>query len=226
MAISDWPEHERPRERLLKLGPEALSDAELLAIFLRVGIRGKSAVDLARELLARFDNNLPRLAEATLKEIAAVPGMGPAKAVQLKATLEMARRALSAQMNHRDLLSSPAAVRDWLTLKLAGLGYEVFGALWLDSKNRLIAWEELFRGTLAQTSVYPREVVKRALAHNAAAVLLCHNHPSGVAEPSAADELLTQNLKQALALVDVRVLDHFIVAGNARPLSFAERGLL
>lgn len=226
MAISDWPEHERPRERLLKLGPEALSDAELLAIFLRVGIKGKSAVDLARELLVRFDNNLPRLAEATLKEIAAVPGMGPAKAVQLKAALEMARRALGAQMNHGDLLSSPAAVRDWLTLKLAGLGYEVFGALWLDSKNRLIAWEELFRGTLAQTSVFPREVVKRALAHNAAAVLLCHNHPSGVAEPSQADELLTRNLQQALALVDVRVLDHFIVAGNARPLSFAERGLL
>lgn len=226
MAISDWPEHERPRERLLKLGPEALSDAELLAIFLRVGIKGKSAVDLARELLAHFDNNLPRLAEATLKEIAAVPGMGPAKAVQLKASLELARRALSSEMQGKDLLSSPTVVRDWLKLKLGGLGYEVFGALWLDSKNRLIAWEELFKGTLAQTSVYPREVVKRALAHNAAAVLLCHNHPSGVAEPSQADELLTQNLKQALALVDVRVLDHFIVAGSAKPLSFAERGLL
>lgn len=226
MAITDWPEHERPRERLLKLGPEALSDAELLAIFLRVGVKGKSAVDLARELLARFDGNLPRLAEATLKEIAAVPGMGPAKAVQLKASLELARRALSAGMDKRDLMSSPTAVRDWLKLKLGGLGYEVFGALWLGSKNRLIAWEELFKGTLSQTSVYPREVVKRALAHNAAAVLLCHNHPSGVAEPSQADELLTQNLKQALALVDVRVLDHFIVAGSARPLSFAERGLL
>ena len=226
MAITDWPEHERPRERLLKLGPEALSDAELLAIFLRVGIKGKSAVDLARELLTHFGNNLPRLAEATLKEIAAVPGMGPAKAVQLKASLELARRALSAEMNGRDLMSSPTVVRDWLKLKLGGLGYEVFGALWLDSKNRLIAWEELFKGTLSQTSVYPREVVKRALAHNAAAVLLCHNHPSGVAEPSQADELLTQNLKQALALVDVRVLDHFIVAGSAKPLSFAERGLL
>jgi DNA repair protein RadC len=226
MAITDWPEHERPRERLLKLGPEALSDAELLAIFLRVGVRGKSAVDLARELLQHFGNDLTRLAEATLKDIATIPGMGPAKAVQLKASLEMARRALATQMNNRDLLASPAAVRDWLTLKLAGLGYEVFGALWLDSKNRLIAWEELFRGTLAQTSVYPREVVKRALAHNAAAVLLCHNHPSGVAEPSQADELLTQNLKQALALVDVRVLDHFIVAGTTKPLSFAERGLL
>lgn len=226
MAITDWPEHERPRERLLKLGPEALSDAELLAIFLRVGIKGKSAVDLARDLLQHFGNNLTRLAEASLKEIAAVPGMGPAKAVQLKASLEMARRALATQMTAKDLLSSPAAVRDWLTLKLAGLGYEVFGALWLDSKNRLIVWEELFRGTLSQTSVFPREVVKRALSHNAAAVLLCHNHPSGVAEPSQADELLTQSLKQALALVDVRVLDHFIVAGTARPLSFAEHGLL
>jgi DNA repair protein RadC len=226
MAITDWPEHERPRERLLRLGAEALSDAELLAIFLRVGVKGKSAVDLARDLLQHFGNDLTRLGEATLKEIATIPGMGPAKAVQLKAALEMARRALATQMSNKNLLSSPAAVREWLTLKLAGLGYEVFGALWLDSKNRLIAWEELFRGTLSQTSVFPREVVKQALAHNAAAVLLCHNHPSGVAEPSQADELLTQNLKQALALVDVRVLDHFIVAGTARPLSFAERGLL
>lgn len=226
MAITDWPEHERPRERLLQHGPAALTDAELLAIFLRVGVRGKSAVDLARELLNHFGNNLTALAEAELQAISAVPGMGPAKAVQLKAVLELARRALSTQMQERDLLASPAAVRDWLRLKLAGLGYEVFGALWLDSKNRLIAWEELFRGTLAQTSVYPREVVKRALAHNAAAVLLCHNHPSGVAEPSQADELLTQSLQQALALVDVRVLDHFIVAGTATPLSFAERGLL
>lgn len=226
MAISDWPEHERPRERLLRHGAEALSDAELMAIFLRVGVRGKSAVDLAHELLARFDHNLPRLAEASLKEISAVPGMGPAKAVQLKAAIELARRAIGSQFRERDLLSAPAAVRDWLKLKLSGLGYEVFGALWLDSQNRLIAWEELFRGTLAQTSVYPREVVKQALAHNAAAVLLCHNHPSGLAEPSQADQLLTQKLKEALALVDVRVLDHFIVAGNQTPLSFAERGLL
>lgn len=226
MAISDWPEHERPRERLLKLGPEALSDAELLAIFLRVGIKGKSAVELARELLAHFGNDLHRLAAAEIGQIAAVAGMGPAKAVQLKAALELARRALATRMADKDLLSSPAAVREWLTLTLAGLGHEVFGALWLDAKNRLIAWEELFRGTLTQTSVFPREVVKRALAQNAAAVLLCHNHPSGVAEPSHADELLTQSLKQALALVDVRVLDHFIVAGTGTPLSFAERGLL
>ena len=226
MAITDWPEHERPRERLLQHGPAALSDAELLAIFLRVGVRGKSAVDLARELLAHFGNNLTHLAEADLKSIATVPGMGPAKAVQLKAVLELARRALAAPMMERDVLASPAAVRDWLKLKLGGLGYEVFGVLWLDSKIRLIAWEELFRGTLSQASVYPREVVKRALAHNAAAALLCHNHPSGVAEPSQADELLTRNLKDALALVDVRVLDHFIVAGTATPLSFAERGLL
>lgn len=226
MAISDWPEHERPRERLLQHGPAALSDAELMAIFLRVGVRGKSAVELARELLARFDNDLNRLAAADIKEISAVPGMGPAKAVQLQAAIELARRALGTQLRERDLLASPAAVRDWLRLKLAGLGHEVFGVLWLDSQNRLIAWEELFRGTLGQASVYPREVVKRALAHNAAAALLCHNHPSGVAEPSAADELLTRELKQALALVDVRVLDHFIVAGQQPPLSFAERGLL
>lgn len=226
MAITDWPEHERPRERLLQHGAEALTDAELLAIFLRVGVRGKSAVDLARDLLQHFGNDLTRLGNASLKELSAVPGMGPAKAVQLKAVLELARRALASQMTARDVLSSPAAVRDWLRLKLAGLGYEVFGALWLDAQNRLIAWEELFRGTLNQTSVYPREVVKRALAHNAASVLLCHNHPSGVAEPSAADESLTRHLKEALGLVDVRVLDHFIVAGTAQPLSFAERGLL
>lgn len=226
MAITDWPEHERPRERLLQHGAAALTDAELLAIFLRVGVRGKSAVDLARDLLAHFDNDLTRLGSAEIKNIAAVSGMGPAKAVQLKAALELSRRALAADFKERDLLASPAAVRDWLRLKLAGLDHEIFGALWLDAKNRLITWEELFRGTLTQASVYPREVVKRALAHNAAAVLLCHNHPSGVAEPSSADEMLTQTLKAALALVEVRVLDHFIVAGTAPPLSFAERGLL
>ena len=226
MAITDWPLHDRPRERLQQQGAAALSDAELLAIFLRVGVRGKSAVDLARDLLAHFDGQLGRLASASIKDMSKVSGIGLAKATQLQATLELARRALSEQMNERDVLASPQAVRDWLRLKLSKLNYEVFGVLWLDSKNRLIAWEELFRGTLSQTSVYPREVVKQALAHNAAAVLLCHNHPSGVAEPSHADELLTQNLKQALALVDVRVLDHFIVAGNAPPLSFAERGLL
>jgi DNA repair protein RadC len=226
MAITDWPEGERPRERLLALGAQALSDAELLAIFLRVGIRGKSAVDLARELLGHFDGSLARLADAPPTDLAKLPGLGPAKATQLAATLELARRALAEDMKRRDLLGSPGAVRDWLRLKLGGLSHEVFGALWLDAQNRLIAWEELSRGTLTQTSVYPREVVKRALATNAAAAILAHNHPSGFAEPSAADELLTRNLKEALALVDVRVLDHFIVAGQSQPLSFAERGLV
>jgi len=226
MAISDWPEAERPRERLLKLGAEALSDAELLAIFLRVGVRGKTAVDLARELLARFDGSVGRLADASPQALAQLPGLGPAKAAQLAATLELARRALAEEMKSADLLSSPAAVRDWLRLKLGGLPHEAFAALWLDARNRLIGHEELFRGTLTQTSVYPREIVKRALAHNAGAVIFAHNHPSGLAEPSAADEALTRNLKEALALVDVRLLDHFIVVGQAPPFSFAERGLL
>jgi DNA repair protein RadC len=226
MAITDWPAAERPRERLLEHGPAALSDAELLAIFLRVGAAGKSAVDLARELLGRFDGSLARLANATPQEIARSPGMGPAKSAQLAAILELARRALAEEVRSRDLLSSPAAVRDWLRLQLAALPHEVFCALWLDNRNRLIAFEELFRGTLTQTSVYPREIVKQALAHNAAAAVFAHNHPSGVAEPSRADELLTQSLKEALALVDVKVLDHFVVAGTAPPLSFAERGLL
>lgn len=225
MSITDWPEDERPRERLLTRGAAVLSDAELLAIFLRVGVRGKSAVDLARELLKRF-GSLNRLFSASLDELSAVPGMGPAKYTQLQAVLEMSRRALSEAMKQGDALSTPAAVRDYLRLQLAGLPYEVFYALWLDAQNRLIAAEELFHGTLTQTSVYPREVVKKALAHNAAAVVLAHNHPSGVAEPSSADEFLTRELKQALALVDVRVLDHFIVAGSSQALSFAERGLL
>lgn len=225
MAITDWPKGERPRERLLKLGPQALSNAELLAIFLRVGIRGQSAVDLARGLLDRF-GSLTNLFAAGRREFVAIPGMGDAKYAQLQAVLEMARRALSEAMQARDALSAPAAVRDWLRLRLAGLPHEVFGALWLDAQNRLIAYDELFHGTLTQTSVYPREVVKRALLHNAAAVILAHNHPSGLAEPSRADEWLTHALKEALALVDVKLLDHFIVAGGAPPLSFAERGLL
>lgn len=226
MAITDWPAGERPRERLLKHGPQALSDAELLAIYLRVGVRGKSAVDLARDLLARFDGQLARLAEAPLAALATVSGIGTAKAAQLKASFELARRALAQEMASRDAFSSPAAVRQWLQLQLAGRPHEVFMALWLDAQNRLIEAQELFVGTLTQTSVYPREVVKAALAHNAAAVILAHNHPSGVAEPSRADEMLTRALKDALGLVDVKVLDHFVVAGTARPLSFAERGLL
>ncbi len=225
MAITDWPEDERPRERLLAQGPGVLSDAELLAIFLRVGVKGKSAVDLARDLIGGF-GGLNRLFAATQSEFSKVHGMGPAKYAQLQAVLEMARRTLGEEIRQGTLFSSPGAVRDYLRLHLAGLPYEVFFAIWLDAQNRLIAAEELFRGTLTQTSVYPREVVKTALSRNAAAVVLAHNHPSGLAEPSRADELLTRELKQALALIDVRVLDHFIVAGQSQPLSFAERGLL
>ena len=225
MAITDWPPDERPRERLLKHGARALSDAELLAIFLRVGSRGQSAVDLARVLLAHF-GTLTQLFNAGPAEYAKIPGMGSAKYAQLQAVLEMARRALKEELLLRDLFAAPAAVRDWLRLNLAHLPHESFVALWLDAQNRLIAYDELFRGTLTQTSVYPREVVKAALSNNAAAVILAHNHPSGAAEPSRADEALTTALKRALNLVDVKVLDHFIVAGNAPPLSFAERGLL
>ena len=225
MAITDWPENERPRERLLAQGAAALTDAELLAIFLRVGMKGKSAVDLARELIQHF-GSLNRLFSATRDDFSAISGMGPAKYAQLQAVLEMSRRALAEEMKRSNAFSTPAAVRDYLRLHLAGLAHEVFLALWLDAQNCLIAAEELFHGTLTQTSVYPREVVKKALWHNAAAVVLAHNHPSGATEPSAADRTLTQELKQALALVDVRVLDHFIVAGQNQPLSFAERGLL
>jgi DNA repair protein RadC len=226
MSITDWPEGERPRERLLALGPEALSDAELLAIYLRVGVRGKSAVDLGRELLQRFDGQLNRLVDATHEELASVSGIGMAKAAQLKASFELARRALGQEMSRRDTFASPGQVRDWLRLKLATRQNEVFMALWLDAQNQLLKAEELFCGTLTQTSVYPREVVKSALSHNAAAVILAHNHPSGIAEPSQADQTLTLTLKSALAMVDVKVLDHFIVAGNTTPISFAERGLL
>ncbi|MBI5901831.1 MAG: DNA repair protein RadC [Rhodocyclales bacterium] len=226
MAIRDWPEAERPRERLARQGATALSDAELLAIFLRVGLPGKSAVDLARELLDSFGGDLASLAHASVKQLARLRGIGPAKAAQLAAALELARRALAVPLKARDALASPEAVRDWLRLALGQTPHEVFLALWLDAQNRLIASEELFSGTLTQTSVYPREVVKRALAHNAGAVILAHNHPSGLAEPSRADEVLTSSLRQALAMIDVKLLDHFIVAGSARPLSFAERGLL
>jgi DNA repair protein RadC len=226
MAITDWPEGERPRERLLAHGPATLSDAELLAIYLRVGVRGKSAVDLARDLLNRFDGKLGVLVEASLEELASVTGIGMAKAAQLKASFELARRALTQEMGNRDNFTSPGKVRDWLRLKLAHRPQEIFMALWLDAQNRLLKAEELFTGSLTQTSVYPREVVKAALSHNAAAVILAHNHPSGVAEPSRADEMLTRSLKEALAMVDVKVLDHFIVAGTTPPLSFAERGLI
>jgi len=224
MTIADWPVDERPREKLLAKGADALSDAELLAIFLRTGVSGKSAVDLARGLLARC-GSLATLCAASERDLCELPGMGRAKVAQLQAVLELARRALREKISSGAALSSPAAVRDYLRLRLQALPHEVFVALFLDAQNRVIEIEELFRGTLTQTSVYPREVVKRALARNAGAVIFAHNHPSGVAEPSHADETLTQALKQALALIDVRVLDHFIVAG-AGVVSFAERGLL
>jgi DNA repair protein RadC len=224
MAITDWPAAERPREKLIELGTEALSDAELLAIFLRVGVTGKSAVDLARDLLNQF-GSLNGIFAATEHELSQVHGIGPSKYVQLQAIFEMSRRALNEQLQQRDVFKSPQQVRDYLVLKLGGLTREVFLVLFLDTQNHLVATEEMFAGTLTQTSVYPREVAKRALHHNAASVIFAHNHPSGIAKQSQADELLTKELKQALALVDVRVLDHFIVAGN-NTLSFSERGLL
>jgi DNA repair protein RadC len=224
VAITDWPASERPREKLIELGAEALSDAELLAIFLRVGVVGKSAVDLARDLLSQF-GSLNGIFAASEQALSQVHGIGSSKYVQLQAIFEMSCRALNEQLQQRDVFQSPQQVRDYLVLKLGALTREVFMVLFLDAQNRLHAAEELFSGTLTQTSVYPREVVKRAIHHNAASVILAHNHPSGAVQQSAADELLTQQLKQALALVDVRVLDHFIVAGN-QTLSFAERGLL
>lgn len=224
MAIKDWPEDDRPREKLLSKGPDSLSDAELLAIFLRTGIAGKSAVELSRELLRRFDSLLG-IAAASRKSFRDIKGLGDAKYVQLQAALEMARRALAERLKAGVSLSSPQAVRDYLRLTLQHKPVEVFMGIFLDAQNRVISAEELFAGTLTQTSVYPREVVKTALSHNAASVIFAHNHPSGVAEPSRADEVLTQTLKRALELVDVRVLDHFIV-GSGAALSFAERGLL
>lgn len=224
MAIRDWPADERPREKLLERGEAALTDAELLAIFLRTGVTGKSAVDLARELLDRF-GGLSRLCLASLDQICEAPGLGPAKYAQLKAVMEMARRALKEDMHQGDALSSPATVRRYLSLLLKDKPHEEFWAVFVDAQNRVTQAEMLFRGTLSQTSVYPREVLKRALEVNAAGIILAHNHPSGVAEPSQSDRLLTQTLKQALALVDVRVLDHFVVAG-ANGVSFAEMGWL
>jgi DNA repair protein RadC len=224
MAITDWPAAERPREKLIELGAGALSDAELLAIFLRVGVVGKSAVDLARDLLNQF-GSLNGIFAATEHELSQVHGIGTSKYVQLQAIFEMSQRALSEQLQTRDVLNSPQAVRDYLVLKLGSLTKEVFLVLFLDTQNRLVATEEMFSGSLKETSVYPREVVKRALHHNAAAVIFAHNHPSGIAQQSQADELITKQLKQALDLVDVRVLDHFIVAGN-NTLSFSQKGLL
>jgi DNA repair protein RadC len=224
MAITDWPADDRPREKLLSKGAQSLSDAELVAIFLRTGIRGKSAVDLAREAL-RHCGSLSALCSASGRQLCALPGLGAAKYAQLQAVLEMARRALREKIDNGAALNSPHAVRDYLRLRLQGRQHEVFAGVFLDAQNRVLAVEELFHGTLTQTSVYPREIVKRALHHNAAALIFAHNHPSGVAEPSRADEMLTVALKQALALVDVKVLDHFVIGSDAA-MSFAERGLI
>ena len=221
MAISDWPRGERPRERLLAHGAAALSDAELLAVMLRTGIPGKSAVELGRDLLERFKG----VAGIFGGDLAGVKGLGPAKRSQFEAAIELARRSLQDGLRSASALTSPGAVRDYLRLAISSREHEVFVCLWLDAQHRVLASEELFRGTLTQTSVYPREIVKAGLRANAAAVIFAHNHPSGVAQPSQADELLTRNLKEALSLVDIKVLDHFIVAGR-QTLSFAERGLL
>jgi len=221
MAISSWPVAERPRERLLERGAGYLTDAELVAVLLRTGIRGKNAVELARELLETFGGITGMLAA----RLAGVKGLGPEKRAQLAAALELARRAIGEELKAGALLTSPAAVRDYLRLAIGARQQEVFVCIWLDAQHRVIRFDEPFRGTLTQTSVYPREIVKAALEVNAAAVIFAHNHPSGAAQPSRADELLTRSLKEALALVDIKVLDHFIVAGN-QAISFAERGLV
>lgn len=224
MAITDWPIDERPREKLLLKGPSALSDAELLAIFLRTGISGMTAVDMARQLLQNF-NGLRPLLEASQAEFCDHIGLGPAKYAQLQAVLEMARRHLQQALHKPEAFTQPDTVRHFLTSRLRHLPHEVFACLFLDNQHRLISYEALFRGTIDGASVYPREVVKKVLSHNAAAVIFAHNHPSGIAEPSISDERITHKLQQALQLVDVRVLDHFIVGDND-VLSMAERGLL
>jgi DNA repair protein RadC len=224
MSSFKRPPAERPRDRLLALGPAALSDAELLALFLGGGVRGKSALDVARELIARF-GRVSRVLSAPHGELRAVPGVRASQSAQVAAVMELARRALAEEMRARDSLTSPAAVRGYLRLRMQDLGHECFYCVFLDAQNRVICAEEMFRGTLTQTSVYPREILKQALRHNAAALILAHNHPSGVAEPSVQDQALTRTLAEALALVDVKVLDHFIVAPGAC-MSFAERGLI
>ena len=224
MLLKDLPEDARPREKLLARGPGALSDAELLALLLRTGLPGKNALQMGQELLDRF-GGVAGLLHTGADNLKSIKGLGPAKRAEIVAVLELARRALTAQLQQQTLFESPEAVRDYLQLQLGSRPYEIFAVLFLDSQHRLIVLEELFRGTLTQTSVYPREVVVRALALNAASVVLAHNHPSGTAQPSRADEALTQTLKAALGLVDVRVLDHFVVT-STEAVSMAERGLL
>ena len=223
MSIKDLPADARPREKLLARGPQALSDVELLAILLRTGMAGKNVFQLSEELLG--PDGIAGLLRATAQSLKKVKGLGPAKQAELLAVFEMARRALGQQLTQREVFETPDAVKHYLQLQLAHKNHEVFAVLFLDNQNRMLAMEELFRGTLSQTSVYPREVVMRALHHQASAVVLSHNHPSGSVQPSRADEHLTQTLKAALALVDVRVLDHIIV-GQGQTLSMAEQGLL
>ncbi|MDP4734337.1 MAG: DNA repair protein RadC [Limnohabitans sp.] len=223
MGIKDLPTDARPREKLLARGPQALSDVELLAILLRTGMAGKNVFQLSEELLG--PDGIAGLLNATVPSLKMVKGLGPAKQAELLAVFEMARRALSQRLKEREAFHTPGAVKQYLQLQLGHKNHEVFAVLFLDNQNRMLAMEELFRGTLSQTSVYPREVVLRALHHQAAAVVLSHNHPSGSVEPSRADEHLTQTLKATLALVDVRVLDHIIV-GQGQALSMAEQGLM
>ncbi|MCK5902407.1 MAG: DNA repair protein RadC [Cocleimonas sp.] len=223
MAIKDWAIEDRPREKLLRCSASSLSDAELLAIFLRTGIKGKSAVDLARDVLDDA-GSLHALLSSSEATFCLHKGLGQAKFVQLKAVVEMSRRYLDEKMKRGNVLHDISAVEDYLTLKLRHSPYEIFACIFLDNKHRVIEFEELFRGTIDSASVHPREVIRRVIFHNAAAVIFSHNHPSGVAEPSQADKQITQLLKQALALIDVRVLDHFIIGDEI--VSFAQRGLL
>ncbi|MDE2594005.1 MAG: DNA repair protein RadC [Burkholderiales bacterium] len=222
--MKDIPTALRPREKLLSLGPAALADAELLALLLRTGMKGLGVLQLAEKVLSDL-GGLPGLLQADTSRLGKIKGLGPAKRSELLAVMELARRSLHTDLQSQPVFSNPQAVKDFLQMQLGNRQHEVFAVLFLDAQHRLIAFEELFRGTLSQTSVYPREVVKQALAHNAGAVILTHNHPSGVLEPSRADELLTQTLKSSLQLIDVRVLDHIVVSRSAC-LSFAERGLL
>lgn len=224
MAITDWPTDERPREKLLAHGVQTLSDAELLALFLRVGVKGKSAVDLARDLLKHF-GSLENLFHAPLTNLNLVHGMGPAKYCQLQAVLEMARRALSEELQTSDAFTSPAAVKSFLQLRLRGLDHEEFHVLFLNTAHQLISAETLFKGSLAETRIYPREIARRALALNAAAVIVAHNHPSGSPQPSDADIQITRQLSNTLSILDISLLDHCIIAAH-QFISMAERGLL
>ncbi len=224
MPITDWPLMERPREKLLQRGPAALSDAELLAIFLRTGLPGVTALDIARQMLIDC-GGLRRLLETSVDELCQTKGVGQSSYVILQAALELTRRHLAEKLQREDVISCPLDTRNYLMARLRHHPQEIFACLFLDNRHRVIHYEELFRGTIDGASVHPREVVRRAMQHNAAAVILAHNHPSGIAEPSQADQQLTRRLRDALALVDIRVLDHLVI-GDLECVSFAERGLL